>query len=1144
MFQSVAASANFPRLEEEVLRFWKERGIYDKSLERRRGAPSFVFYEGPPTANGMPHPGHCLTRAIKDLFPRYRTMRGYLCERKAGWDTHGLPVEVEVCKELGIHAKDEIEAYGVEPFIHKCQESVWRYMKEWERLTERIGFWIKLDEAYVTYHQSYVESVWWSLKNLFDRRLLYQGHKIVWWWAQGGTALSSGEVGQGYREVADPSVFVKFPLVDKPNTSLLVWTTTPWTLPSNQFAAVHPELDYATVVDPETGERLIMASALLETIAGKVKRELKVESTCKGTELLGLRYTPPYDYYYKSLGNTTGKLRSGGEQAIAWRVVAADFVTTDSGSGVVHQAPAFGEVDYDVLVAEQVRFVDGKGPQLINAVGPDGKFTAEAPDYQGRWVKECDKDIARELKHRGLLFHQEQYIHQYPFCWRADEDPLIQYPRRSWFVRTTQFKDEMLANNEQINWLPEHIKHGRFGNFLESNVDWALSRERFWGTPLPVWVCQQTGKMEAIGSYAELLDKPGVQGMEVWTEAKESNPQLNEDLKVHKPYIDAITYDSPFAPGARMQRVSEVIDCWYDSGAMPFAQWGYPHQNAEKFLPQFPADFISEAIDQTRGWFYSQLAISTMMFGEKRGQGPGTRDQKETESPSGATAGLSSSAVPHFEYPHPFKNCIVLGLMLGEDGQKMSKSKRNYREPNEIFEKYGADALRWYFYANQPPWTSIRYKEQAIKDSIPEFLLRLWNVYSFFVIYANIDGFDPSALLHGKVEQLSSANLAHGKGYRPVSERSELDRWVLSELNRTLAAVVDRMDNYDNFEACKRINEFVDGLSNWYVRRSRDRFWASERHSTDKLDAYWTLYECLTTSAKMVAPFVPFLAETLWQNLAGVFGDRALESVHLCDYPTGNAEVVNDTLSSRMRTLREIASLGRSARMDNKLKVRQPLSSVHVILSDATHQEWLEEHDALLRDELNVKQIDYIREAEKYITYQVQPNFKRLGPRVGKLLPGLKAALGQANGAQLLAELSVAGKVTLEVSGEKVELDSEDIQVRLQAKPGWAAAQGAGVVVVLNTELTPELIAEGYARDVVRLVQDRRKEMNLDFTDRIELGLTTASDELQQAIQANADYIAGETLATALKTESLADGEGQEVEIGDFQATLFVRRLK
>ncbi|MCL4205500.1 MAG: isoleucine--tRNA ligase [Pirellulaceae bacterium] len=1149
MFDPVPSSVDFPQLENDVLAFWRERRIYEQSLQRREDAPKFVFYEGPPTANGLPHPGHCLTRAIKDLFPRYRTMRGQLCERKGGWDTHGLPVEVEVCKELGIHSKEEIEAYGVEPFIHKCQESVWRYMKEWERLTERLGFWIRLDEAYVTYHQSYVESVWWSLKNLFDRGLLYRGHKIVWWWAQGGTALSSGEVGQGYREVADPSVYVLFPLVDQPDTSLLVWTTTPWTLPSNQFAAVHPDLNYATVVDSETGQRLIVAEALVPAIAAKVKRELPCESVCRGSDLIGRRYVPPFDYYYRTQDSQTGQLAEGGAEAIAWRIVAAEFVTLDSGTGVVHQAPAFGEVDYDVLIREQKRFVDGQGPPLICAVGPDGKFTAEAPDYQGRWVKDCDREINRQLRDRGLLYHQEQYLHDYPFCWRAEEDPLIQYPRQSWFIRTTQFKDRMLANNQQINWLPDHIRSGRFGNFLETNVDWALSRERYWGTPLPIWVCSQTGQMEAIASYEELLSKPGVQGVDVWLRAKEAKPELAEDLKVHKPYIDAVTYASPFASGGRMHRVPEVIDCWYDSGSMPFAQWGYPHQGRERFEEQFPAHFISEALDQTRGWFYSLLAISTMLFGDQDSESPETR--------------------PH-AFPHPYQTCIVLGLMLAEwwessDGKqrfltesdarelchektvhkigKMSKQLRNYRSPQEIFDVYGADALRWYFFANQAPWNSIIYSEKAIKESIPEFLLRLWNVYSFFVIYANIDGFDPASRIERQVDQLTDADLVGAAGFRPLAERGELDRWVLSELQRTVDFVTERMDAYDNYGACKQLSAFVDALSNWYVRRSRERFWAAATDSPDKLDAYWTLYQCLLTTSKLIAPFTPFLAEALWRNLAGVFGDRALESVHLCDYPAPDPAAVDDQLSAQMALLREIASSGLRVRMENKLKVRQPLSKVEVILADDSHRSWLEQHDSLLREELNVKQVHYTQQADQYIAYQVQPNFKRLGPRVGKLMPQVKQALAAVDGGLLLAELNRAGRVVLQVEGQSIELDNEDIQVRLQAREGWAAAQGDRSVVVLNTELTPELVREGLVRDLVRSVNERRKELDCDFTDRIRLGIVTTSQDLTTALVENDDYIKSETLAIEVVQGPLADVEAVEQELAKCPMTLYIQIL-
>ena len=1142
MFAPVSGSVEFPRLEEEVLEFWKSAQIYEKSLLQRESAPRFVFYEGPPTANGLPHPGHCLTRAIKDLFPRYRTMRGYLCERKGGWDTHGLPVEVEVSKQLGIHSKEEIEEYGVEPFIHLCQESVWRYMREWERLTDRLGFWIHLDEAYVTYHKSYVESVWWSLKELFDRDMLYQGHKIVWWWAQGGTALSSGEVGEGYREVADPSVYVKFPLVDRPEVSLLVWTTTPWTLPSNQFAAVHPELEYAEVQDAESGERLIVAADLVEKLADKSKREFSVEATHRGAELIGERYRPPFDYYYQSLGDKTGALRQGGEQHVAWRVVAADFVTTDSGTGLVHQAPAFGEVDYEVLVAEQSRFEDRQGPELICAVGPDGKFTSEAPDYEGRWVKEADKDITRALKQAGALFHQEQYLHDYPFCWRAQEDPLIQYPRRSWFIRTTAIKDRMIANNQEINWLPGHIRDGRFGNFLETNVDWALSRERFWGTPLPIWVCEETGRMEAIGSYDELVAKPGVSGMEVWDAARKAKPQLPDDLKVHKPYIDEVTYDSPFASGARMRRVTEVIDCWYDSGAMPFAQWGYPHQASEPFAEQFPADFISEAIDQTRGWFYSQLAISTLLF----------------------SGDCDAPAEP---YPHPFKNCIVLGLMLSEwwenaDGKvflteeearagggkvshhvgKMSKQKRNYREPQGIFDRYGADALRWYFFANQPPWTSINYSERAIKESIPEFLLRLWNVFSFFVIYANIDGFTPEDRLK-EPGQLTPDKLAQGEGYRPVAERGELDRWIIGELNQTTGVVIERMDAYDNFAAAQALSSFVDSLSNWYVRRSRDRFWSDDKQAPEKLDAYWTLYECLVTIAKLIAPFTPFVAEFMWRNLAGVFGGRAPESVHLCDYPSLDESQLDGLLSPRMSLLREVASLGRSVRMDNMLKVRQPLSRVEVILADVRNQSWLSEHDDLIRDELNVKAVEYAADAQKYIDYQVQPNFKRLGPRVGKLMPQVKKALVGADGGSLLAQLKQDGKIKLDVAGEALEFDEEDIQVRLKAKDGWAAAQGNGCVVVLSTELTPELIREGYAKDLIRSIQDRRKQLECEYTDRIEVRIGVDDEELMAAFQEHAESVAAETLAVKFEVAASIEApqdSAVEIEIGGRTVALSV----
>ncbi len=1177
MFRTHEGSVSFPKLELEVMRWWQENGIYEKSLEIRQGAEPFVFFEGPPTANGMPHPGHCLTRAIKDLFPRYKTMRGYRCERKAGWDTHGLPVEVEVCKELGIHSKEEIEAYGVEPFIKLCQKSVWRYMKQWEELTQRLGFWIHLEEAYVTYHQSYVESVWWSLKNFFDRGLLYQGHKIVWWWAQGGTALSSGEVGQGYREVADPSVFVRFPLVNATetlkDTDLVVWTTTPWTLPSNQFAAVNPALDYAVVRFPEAKNprNVVIAAGLVETVAaklgGKKPAPYEILKTLPGSELLGLRYQPPFDGYYATDADKTGTLASGEKQHTAWRIVAADFVTLDAGTGVVHQAPAFGEDDFNVLQNEIARFVDGEGPELICAVEPDGTFSDVYPAWRGRWVKEMDREITQTLKAAELLFHQEQYLHEYPFCWRSPEDPLIQYPRRSWFIKTSQFKDQMVENNRQINWLPEHIKEGRFGNFLATNVDWALSRERYWGTPLPIWVCELTGHMEAVANYDELMAKPGVAGMDVWEAAKRAEPELPEDLKVHKPYIDAITYNSPctqrMPDGSvpRMRRVTEVIDCWFDSGAMPFAQWGYPHTHGSQaeFESHFPADFISEALDQTRGWFYSQVAISTLLFGKKAGED------------------LQKAMTGTREYPHPFKNCIVLGLMLAEwwesqDGKqrflnedeaktacggktvhkvgKMSKSLRNYRSPQEIFDTHGADALRWYFYANQVPWNPIIYSEQAIRDSMPEFMLRLWNVFGFFTIYANIDGFAPEEFLTGNVNQLNSADMADGKYYRPLAERSELDRWIISELNRTAAAVTESLDAYENFPAASRITALVDALSNWYVRRSRDRFWSNDKTAanTDKWDAYWTLYECLLTLAKMVAPFTPFLAEQLWKTLAREpFGARATESVHLCDYPTADDSRVDALLSERMALVREIVSQGHAARMGASLKVRQPLGLVEVVLTESARQQmdWLMAHSDLVCDELNVKQIAYAERADEFIAYTVLPDLKKLGPKLGKQLPAVKNMLATVDAAGLLAQMESEGEVTLELpGGGEVTLTSEDLQIRFQAKEGYAASQGSNCVVVLRTELTPELIAEGHAREIVRAIQTRRKELNCEYTARIAVELLTDSDELSAAAEQFALYISGETLAEVFVLTEDADFANVErvpLTLSGFDATLAVK---
>ncbi|MHC4674054.1 MAG: isoleucine--tRNA ligase, partial [Planctomycetota bacterium] len=907
MFKEVPAKFDFPAAEGQVLKFWEDNHIYQKSLAARQGCPPFIFYEGPPTANGLPHPGHCLTRIIKDVFPRYKTMTGFLCHRKGGWDTHGLPVEAEVCKQLGIHTKEEIEKHGIEQFIRLCRESVFRYTKEWEEMTRRLGFWINLDEAYVTYHQSYVESVWWALATMFKKGLLYQGHKVVWWWPQGGTALSAGEVGQGYRPVDDPSITVRFRLEDQPKTSFLAWTTTPWTLPSNVALAVGPDVDYAHIAVED--EEFILAKELIPAVFKNlpvdIEKDIRTIRTVKGAELVGMKYQPIFNYAEPQGGK-------------AWEVIDADFVSLDTGTGIVHIAPAFGEDDY--CIAQE------KGIGFLQLLAPDGTFVPEATDFAGRFCKEADPDIITWMKNRGFLLKREQVRHDYPFCWRAEDDPLIQYARKSWFIRTTDFREKFLSNNAKINWLPEHIREGRFGNFLEDNVDWALSRERFWGTPLPIWECEKTGKQEAISSYAELLAKPGLDGTQVWQEAKSKNPDLIDDLKVHKPYIDAVTYHSPFKKGARMRRVPEVIDCWFDSGCMPFAQWGYPHQNREIFKDGFPADFISEAIDQTRGWFYTLLAISTMLFSDVDDKSAGfIVGQEKSEM-------FLDDTFPK-QYPHPFRNCIVLGLVAGEDGKKLSKSKRNYKEPTYIFDREGADAMRWSMLSSQAPWTGARFKEETIATDQRDFLIKLYNVYSFFVIYANIDKWSPADTNQSDCQF------------------SELDRWLTAELNQTIADVRQHMDGYENYPACCRLVEFVDALSNWYVRRSRDRFWRSGM-DPDKTAAYQTLWSCLATLSELIAPFTPFFAESLYQNLVRSQFPEIEESVHLRNYPESDKSKIDRTLTEEMAVVREIASLGRSARMDARIKVRQPLDVVEIVLADPTHQQWLSAHLPLISDEL------------------------------------------------------------------------------------------------------------------------------------------------------------------------------------------------
>jgi len=1330
-FEPLPPKFSFPDAEREVIAFWEQHDVFQRSMDERRGAPRFVFYEGPPTANGVPHPGHCLTRAIKDLFPRYRTMTGHLVERKAGWDTHGLPVEVEVCKELGIHTKEEIERFGVEKFVRRCIESVFRYVREWEEMTRRLGFWVNLEEAYVTYHQSYVESVWWSLKTLFDHGLLYQGHKIVWWWAQGGTALSAGEVGEGYREVEDPAVYIRFPLLggigvppvsarplrahpavddqlaqrrrllphweaggstyfmtfrlhagelspeertlvleacrhfdadryllhaavvmpdhvhllwtpleraagewwsiadlmhsmksftakalnaargttgviwqreyydriirsasdfdekwkyivenparrglseqyewvwvespadpaprdvrpdrgnanhrrdadaprgvgaredrrdaDAPRVSLLVWTTTPWTLVSNHFAAVGPDMDYALVHDHDSDEYLYVAEALVGAVAQAVKHRLEVVGACKGRDLVGQRYVPPFDCYYTRMREQSAELKEGGAAPIGWRVLAADFVTLDSGTGLVHEAPAFGEVDFKLLQEERQRFREFDAIPLINAVAPNGTFTDEAPEaYRGRWVKDCDKEIIRELKQRGVLYHQETIKHPYPFCPRAEDDPLIQYARKSWFVRTSQFRDEFLKNNDKINWLPEHIQEGRFGDFLRNNVDWALSRERYWGTPLPIWRCERCGKMEAVGSFAELTDQPGATDDGAWARAKAEDPTIPDHLRVHKPYVDAWTFDATCCEGARMRRVPEVIDCWWDAGSMPFAQWGFPHaaDSVRTFTERFPADFISEAIDQTRGWFYGLLAISTLLFRE--GVPP------EGDGPRAPRA-----------YPHPYRTCIVLGHMAGEDGLKMSKRKKNYREPGYIFDHYGADAMRWYFFSAQTPWTSVRFLESAIRDTQREFLLRLYNVFSFFNIYANLDGF--------------VAHPSQGSPWRPTAQRSELDRWIISELHRTIRFVREKLDAFENYPAAGRLNEFVDALSNWYVRRSRERFWKSEKDQ-DKWDAHHTLYGVLWTLSQLIAPFTPFFAEAMYRNLSGTKATEAGSaaappprspdvtspplSVHLCDYPSADESLIDEDLAAEMDLVRQIVSLGRAARTSAKLKVRQPLALAEVILARREHAEWLAGHRELIAEELNIKQVEYTTEAEQYVTYQIKPNFQTLGPQYGKLAPRIAAELGRLDPVAARQSLETGGELWLEVDGQRLRLGAQEVQIQLEARPGWSAAQGRGGVVVVKTELTRELIDEGLLREFIHHVQGLRRELDLPFDARIVL-YVQAPEDLADIVRRYGQVVQRECLAERIEFTPAPAGASRPAQIEGRSVALTIER--
>ncbi len=1189
LFARVPPELDFPKEEREILAFWKTRAIFEKTLAKPAPEGTFVFYEGPPTANGLPHNGHVLTRVIKDLFPRYKTMRGWNVPRKAGWDTHGLPVEVEVEKELRIHGKAAIEDYGVEPFIKKCIESVFRYTKEWEELTERVAFWVDLRDAYVTYHRSYVESVWWALSELFKKGLLYQGHKVVWWWAQGGTALSSGEVGQGYRQVDDPSVYVAFPIEEsagalrgpiagEENLALLVWTTTPWTLPSNMYAAVHPQVDYV-VARTQEGRRFVLAKALLEGLSKKTG-ELVVEREIKGRDLVGVRYRPPFELFAEEA--------DGAPKSPVWSVIEADFVTLDTGTGIVHIAPAFGEDDHE---AHRKLLAKHPGLPLFCAVKPDGTFIERFERYAGRWVKDCDKEIQHDLRDRGLLVHAEQYRHDYPFCWRADSDPLIQYARPAWYIATTRLKDRAIANSNAVSWLPPHIKEGRFGDFLANNVDWALSRERWWGTPLNVWVCDGSpDHKEAPASVAEIEARNG-SAFDHFHAARRADPSLSEHLIVHKPWIDQVTFPCARCEGT-MRRVPEVIDCWFDSGCMPFAQWGYPHKGREKFEKSFPADFISEGIDQTRGWFYSLLMISTLVF------------EKEV-------------------LPHPYKTCLVLGHVLDREGKKESKSKGNYTPPEIILDRVamdfavlgegkdapakkgtaligrddldgldmqegarvrlyrgdapdravdlvlqaskklrrrvvvlhaddraalgliptstvdvtpvgvprlpreervtiedpatpapGADAFRWFFFSASPPWTGTRHSLQNVRSAQKEFAIKLRNVYSFFTIYASIDGFDP-----------------HQASPLAADSRPELDRWILSELATTARDVTRAMDAYDVFASTQSLIDFVDALSNWWVRRSRARFWRSG-WDDDKRSAYQTLHECLVDVARLTAPFTPYGAEAMWQNLvvgpAKRAGIAVPESVHLADWPRSNAAAIHEELSRQVALVRNVVSLGLQARTEAKIKVRQPLLQAHLVLSTPEVLEGAAR--AMLCEELNVESVRTYgpKDAARFVTQRIKPDFRKLGERnLGKEAQELKKKMAAMSPAEVEAFLD--GAWPRKYGGG--ELHKDDVLIEFDAREGFRAAGNRGIVVVLETTLDDRLRDLGLVRELQNRVQGIRKDMALEYTDRVRVWIA-AGERVQRVVAQYRDALAAEVLAVEVTVSEPPQGSAvREVDV-------------
>lgn len=1031
MYKKVSTDLNFVEREKEVIDFWNTNEIFKKSIKNREGYPTFMFYDGPPTANGKPHIGHIETRVFKDVIPRFWTMKGYEVPRKAGWDTHGLPVELEVEKMLGINGKPQIEKYGVEPFIKKCKESVWKYKHEWERMSERVGFWADMENPYVTYHDDYIESEWWALKTINDKGLLYKGHKIVPYCPRCGTALSSHEVAQGYKDVKETSCIAKFKVKNEENTYILAWTTTPWTLPSNVALCVSPKDKYVEI-KVSNGEKYILAEALVSSV---IKDEYEVIRSYIGDELYGTEYEPLYSF---------AKLDKK-----AYYVVADSYVTLTDGTGVVHIAPAFGEDDSRVGRDNDLPFL-----QLVDEAG---KFSAETGEWAGTFVKDADKLVLKDLEERGLLFAALPYEHSYPFCWRCDT-PLLYYAIDTWFIKMSALRDRLVANNNTVNWMPENIKEGRFGNFLENVIDWGLSRSRYWGTPLPVWECE-CGHYHVIGSREEL---------------KKLGDNVPDNIELHKPYLDGIKIKCEKC-GKDMTRVPYVIDCWFDSGSMPFAQYHYPFENKELFEKRFPAQFISEAIDQTRGWFYTLMAISTLLFDRA-----------------------------------PFENCLVLGHVQDKDGLKMSKHKGNVVDPWSVLDKQGADAVRWYFCASSSPWLPTRFYPEGISEYQRKFIGTFWNTYAFYVLYADIDKFNPTEY---KLE---------------YDKLSQMDKWILSKLNTLIKDVDAGMTEYKVTESARAIQDFTDELSNWYVRRCRERFWGSGMEQ-DKINAYMTLYTCLVTLAKVSAPFVPFMTEQIYQNLVRNFDKTAPESIHLCDFPVADENMIDKELEESMEKVLEIVTLGRACRNVSNMKNRQVLAKVYVGMKGTLDEKYY----YIIKEELNVKEIEFKDDVSEFVSYNVKPNLKTVGPKYGSILPTINQMLRGGDGTAFVKELNETGKVVLEIGDAKIELVEEDLLIETTKSEKYISSAENDVTVVLDIELTPELIEEGFVRELISKIQNLRKESGFEVQNHIEIYYSD-NKKIGEIIEKNKEQIADETLADLIqegKGENELDINGEKVMI-------------